>query len=213
MKVEYTGRHTVIHEHLKGQAEEGLARIGKMLGRDATAHVILTEDKYRMIAEVTVVSGGHSLVATCECPEMAAALHDALAKIEQQAIKQKGKYTTLKRHNKADKNAGNLAAADADAPVARVKRVVAKKAAAATKSAARKAVPVVVRSYTSQSGVLEPHVVRSIDSAAMRPMTFEEAVKESATRDRDVFVFRDHGGQVLILHRKRDGRMELIEVP
>ncbi len=118
MKVEYTGRQTVVHEYLKAQAAEALERIGKMLGRDATAHVILTEDKYRRIAEVTVVSSGHCLVATCECPEMAAALHDALAKVEQQAVRLKGKYTTLKRHNKMDKNAGNLPAAEMPAQAA-----------------------------------------------------------------------------------------------
>jgi putative sigma-54 modulation protein len=48
---------------------------------------------------------------------------------------------------------------------------------------------------------------------ALRPMSLEEAVKEAAFRDRDVFVFRDHGGQAMVLYRKRDGKMELIEVP
>ena len=31
--------------------------------------------------------------------------------------------------------------------------------------------------------------------------------------DREVFVFRDLEGRVKVLHRKRDGRMELIEAP
>jgi putative sigma-54 modulation protein len=44
-------------------------------------------------------------------------------------------------------------------------------------------------------------------------MSLEEAVKEAAFRDRDVFVFRDMKGQAMVLHRKRDGKMELIEVP
>jgi putative sigma-54 modulation protein len=34
--------------------------------------------------------------------------------------------------------------------------------------------------------------------------------RSSAT---EVFVFRDHAGQVRVLHRKKDGKMELIEVP
>ena len=55
--------------------------------------------------------------------------------------------------------------------------------------------------------------MRSTDGVALRPMSLEEAVKEAAFRDRDVFVFRDHGGQAMVLHRKRDGKMELIEVP
>ena len=32
-------------------------------------------------------------------------------------------------------------------------------------------------------------------------------------RDREVFVFRDLEGRVKVLHRKRDGKMELIEAP
>ena len=70
-----------------------------------------------------------------------------------------------------------------------------------------------VHSFPSHSPLPEPHVVRSIDAVAMRPMSREEAVKEAAFRDRDVFVFRDQGGQAMVLHRKRDGKMELIEIP
>jgi putative sigma-54 modulation protein len=47
----------------------------------------------------------------------------------------------------------------------------------------------------------------------MRPMTIEEAVKECEFRDRAVFVFRDPKGQVKVLHRRKDGKIELIEVP
>jgi putative sigma-54 modulation protein len=47
----------------------------------------------------------------------------------------------------------------------------------------------------------------------VRPMTLEEAIKEAHFRDRDVFVFRDPKGKVMILHRTRDGKMELIEAP
>ncbi len=212
MKVEYTGRQTTINKKLKDQAEAGLARIAKVVGRTASAHVILTEDKYRKIAEVTVTSRGHSLVATCKSAEMTTALHDALAKVEQQAIRFKQKFTTLKRHPKDDKNDTNVAASELETIEAPVKRATAKKVAAKT-SAARKAVSMVVHSFPSKTPLVEPHVVRSIDSAALRPMSFEEAVKEAAFRDRDVFVFRDHTGQILILHRKPDGKMELIEVP
>ena len=41
----------------------------------------------------------------------------------------------------------------------------------------------------------------------------EEAVKECEFRDRDVFVFRDGKGKVKVLHRRKDGKIELIEVP
>ena len=59
----------------------------------------------------------------------------------------------------------------------------------------------------------EVHLSKSKDSVAMRPMTLEEAIKEAHFRDRDVFVFRDPKGKVMVLHRTRDGKMELIEAP
>ncbi len=70
-----------------------------------------------------------------------------------------------------------------------------------------------VHSFPTTTPVHEPHVTRSTDSVALRPMTIEEAVKEAEFRDRDVFVFRDNTGSVKVLHRKRDGKMGLIEAP
>jgi putative sigma-54 modulation protein len=61
--------------------------------------------------------------------------------------------------------------------------------------------------------ITETHVVKSSDSVSYKPLTLEEAVKEAEFRDREVFVFRDLQGKVKVLHRKRDGKMELIEAP
>lgn len=100
MIVEYTGRQTVITAKLKAQAEAGLALVEKVANRCTSAHVILTEDKYRKIAEVTVQCRGEQLVARCESTEMETALHDALQKVEQQAIKHKEKFATVRSHSK-----------------------------------------------------------------------------------------------------------------
>src|ERR1700758_2879218 len=203
MDVEYTGRQTTISKKLKLQSEAGLARIRKIVGNAGAAHVTLSTDKYRQIAEITVQTKHFNLVARCEGTEMDEALRDALEKIERQAISRKKKFGTTKRHPKSDVKSGaaEVASATARKPVA-VK--------VATKSSTgRKAVPMLVHSFPSHSPLAEPHVVRSSDGVARRPMSLEEAVKEAAFRDRDVFVFRDHGGQAMVLHRKRDGKMEL----
>jgi putative sigma-54 modulation protein len=208
MDVEYTGRQTTITKKLRLLTETELARIAKIVGSSGSVHVILSTDKYRQMAEVTVQTRHHKLVARCEATEMETALHDALAKIENQAIRHKKRYGTIKRHPKTDVKA---ARAEAAAPPATRKTVAVK--IAAKSSNGRKAVPMLVHSFPSQSPLAEPHVVRSTDGVALRPMSIEEAVKEAAFRDRDVFVFRDHGGHAMVLHRKRDGKMELIEVP
>jgi putative sigma-54 modulation protein len=212
MAVEYTGRQTTVTAKLKKQAEAALAQIGTLCGKIVSAHVILAVDKYRQIAEVTVKTGAHIFVATCEATEMSVALHDALARIERQAIRSKQKKTTTTRHPKTDLKAKQAEIAIEPEPV-RVVRAAKSGASASpaksgTRSKGRKAVPMEVHSPAS-----DRHLVRTTRGLAERPMSIEEAVKESEFRDRDVFVFRDLVGQAHVLHRTRMGAMELIEVP
>ncbi len=212
MDVEYTGRQTTVTKKLKLQTEAGLARIMKIVGDAGSAHVILTTEKYRHTAELTVQTRQLKLVATCESTDMETALRDALMKVEKQAIRRKKRRATVKRHPQtAARQVSKKAVADGEVPSVAKATISVK---IATKNGnVRKAVPMLVHSFPSHSPLPEPHLVRSNDGVAMRPMSLEEAVKEAAFRDRDVFVFRDHQGQAMVLHRKRDGKMELIEVP
>jgi putative sigma-54 modulation protein len=211
MDIEYTGRQATITKKLKAMTEAELERVAKIVGSACTVHVILTTEKYRHCAEITLKTRTFKLVAKCEATEMVVALHDALNKIEQQAIRLKQRSTTIKRHSKAGAKGPKGKVVELVEAAKLVTVSVAK--TAAKSSSGRKAVPMLVHSYPSRSPLPEPHVVRSADSVARRPMSLEEAVKEAAFRDRDVFVFRDHAGQAMVLHRKRDGKMELIEVP
>jgi putative sigma-54 modulation protein len=112
MVIEYTGRQTVVTQKYKDLADAGLKRIKKIVGAAATAHVVLTVDKYRKIAEVTVTQGSQSMVSNCESAEMTTALRDALAKLEQKAIRQKQKTSTIKRHPRM----GEMTAEDGTVP-------------------------------------------------------------------------------------------------
>jgi putative sigma-54 modulation protein len=219
MPVECTGRQVAITQPLRTQAEEGVERIAKILGKITSAHVILTAEKYRQIAEVTVKTRLCTLVGLCESSHsMETALHDALVKAEAQATKHKDRQRTRKRKPKQEKLVEEPA-------VARSGRGSAAESKAAKaghsngngngngKGHAQPAVPVTVHSFPARVPITEPHIVRSQDSVALRPMTLEEAVKEAEFRDREVFVFRDNEGNVKVLHRKRDGKMELIEAP
>jgi putative sigma-54 modulation protein len=98
MIIEYTGRQFVVTQKYKDQAEAGLKAIEKIVAGATGAKVILTVDKYRKIADVTLKHGSQSMVATCESAEMTTALRDALAKLEQQAVRQRQKTTTTMRH-------------------------------------------------------------------------------------------------------------------
>lgn len=211
MDVEYTGRQATITRKFKVQTEAGLKRIEKIIGHAGNVHVVLSTDKYRQIAEIKVQTRSLKLVASCEATEMEAALRDALEKIEQQAIRHKKRKTSIKRHPKSDVKAAGVEAEVEVVPPADAKASTVK--VAAKSSVGRRAVPMLVHSFPSRLPMAEPHVVRSSECVALRPMSLEEALKEAALMDRDVFVFRDYVGQAMVLHRRRDGKMELIEVP
>ena len=211
MDVEYTGRQATITRKFKAQTEAGLKRIEKIIGHAGNVHVVLSTDKYRQIAEIKVQTRSLKLVASCEATEMEAALRDALEKIEQQAIRHKKRKTSIKRHPKSDVKAAGVEAEVEVVPPAEAKASTVK--VAAKSSVGRRAVPMLVHSFPSRRPMAEPHVVRSSECVALRPMSLEEALKEAALMDRDVFVFRDYVGQAMVLHRRRDGKMELIEVP
>ena len=98
MIVEYTGRQFVITDKYRANADEALNRIEKLVTKAVSAHVILTTDKYRKVAEVTLTCKGQNLIAVCESADMMTALNDALAKIEQQVIRQRQRTTTAIRH-------------------------------------------------------------------------------------------------------------------
>jgi putative sigma-54 modulation protein len=105
MIIEYTGRQFVVTQKYKDQAAAGLRAIEKIVGGATGAKVILTVDKYRKIADVAVKQGSQSMVATCESAAMTTALRDALAKIEQQAVRQRQKATKgMRRPGAFEKN-------------------------------------------------------------------------------------------------------------
>lgn len=224
MQIEYTGRHVHVTNACRTLCEEGLERVGKLLGRVVSAHVVLSTEKHRCMAEITIEVRSNKLVSTAESTSMETAVRMALEKAETQAKRFKQKMVTKKRQPNEEKVVVEPALTRPRRATA-VKRSADRKAAEASvastanghaskkSSMGKPVVPVMVHSFPAKTPVIEPHVVRSLDSVAMRPMTLEEAVKEAEFRDREVFVFRNNKGIVCVLHRKRDGKMELIEAP
>ena len=200
MNVEYTGRQYEITPAVRKQVEHGLGKLEKLFGSTFDSHVILTLEKHRHIAEITIKVRNHPIVGIAEATEMSAAVGEALDKIDRQAIKYKSRWRTKKRQPRKT-----------EWPKPATKKEDSQNMAVGMNAAT--AVPVVVHSFPAVARLTEAHVVKSADSVAMRPMTIEEAVKEAEFRDREVFVFRDPQGRVKVLHRKKDGKMELIEAP
>ena len=200
MNVEYTGRQYAITPKVRKQVERGLGKLSKILGDNLESKVILAVEKHRCKAEITVTVRSNPMVGLAEAGDMTSAVGEALDRIERQAIKSQTRWRSMKQ--KARKK---QPASAAEVQVEQYRMAVG--------ASASTAVPVVVHAYPVVARILEAHVVPSSDAVALRPMTVEEAVKEAQFKDRDVFVFRDPKGRVKVLHRTRDGKMELIEAP
>lgn len=201
MIVEFTGRQYEVTPAVRKQVEHGLEKLQKILGKTFDTHVILAAEKKRHIAEITITIRNNSFVGIAEAAEMSQAVGEAIDKVDRQAVKYKTKFRARKR---SARKASASAAWNGHAPAEQ------KMAVGVSETTA---VDVVIHSFPMTSRITEAHIVRSDESVALRPMTVEEAVKEAEFRDREVFVFRDTQGKVKVLHRKRNGKMELIEAP
>jgi putative sigma-54 modulation protein len=214
MNVEYTGRHFEVTPAIRKDVESGLTKIRKILGDKFETKVVLAVEKHRHKAEITISPRNGPLVGLAQAGDMPSAVSEALEHLEKQAVKYKTRWRTKKRHNHKSPNpksqssrTSNAGKWNGEGSQDQEKVGIAIGLSEAT------AVDVVVHKFPAIARTTEVHLVRSEDAVAIRPMTLEEAIKEAHFRDRDVFVFRDPKGKVMVLHRTRDGKMELIEAP
>ncbi len=206
MNVEYTGRHCEVTPAIRKEVETGLAKIKKILGDRFEAHVILSVEKHRHKAEITISPRNGPIVGLAVAKDMAIAVSEALDHLERQAVKYKTRWQSKKRSARKSEEVKKWNGGHSEpTPQASVHTKVG--------LTEKTAVPVAVHRYPAVAKTTEVHLVHSSEAVSMRPMTLEEAIKETHFRDRDVFVFRDPKGKLMILHRTRDGKMELIEAP
>ncbi len=197
MNVEYTGRRYEITAAIRKSVETRLKKIRKILADKFDTKVVLAVEKHRHTAEITISPRNGPLVGLAQASDMTSAVNEALEHLEKQAVKYKTRWRSKKRHEHEKWNG----------------RATQEKSPAATAAAETADVPVIVHKFPVVAKSTAVHLTRPEDAVALRPMTLEEAIKEAHFRDRDVFVFRDPSGKVMVLHRTRDGKMELIEAP
>ena len=197
MNVEYTGRQYEITPIIRKEVETGLNKIRKILGDKFETKVVLAVEKRRHKAEITISPRNGPIVGLAQTTDMLSAVHEALDHLQKQALKYKTKWLSKKR--KAGKKFNGQS-----------EQETVESAVGHPESTA---VSVTVHKFPAVARTTEVHLVHAKDSVALRPMTLEEAIKEAHFRDRDVFVFRDPKGKLMVLHRTREGKMELIEAP
>jgi ribosome hibernation promoting factor len=203
VNVEYTGRHYEVTPTIRKEVETGLTKLRKILGDKFETKVILAVEKHRHKAEITISPRNGPLVGLAQAKDMSIAVNEALDHLEKQAVKYKTRWQSKKRSARKSEEVKKWNGHSPQPEEVQTRVGLTE----------RTAVAVAVHRYPPVAKTTEVHLVRTDEAVSMRPMTLEEAIKEAHFRDRDVFVFRDPKGKVMILHRTRDGKMELIEAP
>jgi len=99
MKVTYTGRQVELAPAQVRKIEARAAKLGKFLDgkEEREAHVILGLERGRHSAEITVNYFDHPLVGAAADTDMFTAIHNAIEKLEKQAIKVRAKRRDTQR--------------------------------------------------------------------------------------------------------------------
>jgi len=189
MKVHYTGRKAELTETEQKKVQKKFDKIHRVLGlrSDLEAHVVLSRQRQRFEAEVTLRALRHTLVVTNSAVEPFGAIHGDLEKLEKQAVRNKGKIIDTRRVGR-----------QRDQPAAVVAETIHD-----------------VDEEISRAPVDEPSGPRPIKRSkgvAPKPMTVEGAAMELEASGRDHISYRDaDSGHVNVLLRRRDGSLELVE--
>jgi putative sigma-54 modulation protein len=89
MKIEFTGRQTDVPADARRLAERKLQKLAKLLPAVTRAHVTLTVERHRQVAEVILHSRQADLAATAAARDARLSLAAAIAKLARQAEKQR----------------------------------------------------------------------------------------------------------------------------
>ena len=208
MEVEFTARQVKISKALRAYAEEGMERIGRILGKSSHASITFSAQRHVQIVELKVQGRSQKIAATGKADTLDSALREAMAHAEHQARRHRDRRMGSKRLPKEEKI---MTAPPVTRPKARPTPTDGE--GLDEKPATKARASIAVHSFPARPTVVEPHILKNGEAIALKPLTIEEAVKEAEFRDRDLLIFRNAAGDMYVLHRRRDGQMELVEIP
>lgn len=214
MEMEFTAKQVEISKALRArlhkQAEDGMKRIALILGKTARASIIFSTLKHLQIVEVTVQVRTQTFAASGKAAAWDVSLREAIERVESQVGRYRDRRLESKRLPKEEK----APTAPPVTPRTKTRAAQAEAAAAVRKPArAKPRVSTPGTSFPAPPQVTEPHILTSGEAFALDPLTAEEAVVELEFRDRDLLIFHDPEDALFVLHRRRDGQMELVEIP
>ncbi|MFQ5881298.1 MAG: ribosome hibernation-promoting factor, HPF/YfiA family [Candidatus Methylomirabilales bacterium] len=107
MQILLTGRNLEVTEALRRYAEEKVGRLQKYLDRITSAHIVLSLEKYRQIAEVTLRVRDLTIRGEESTEDLYASINLVVEKLERQLQKYKGKI--LSHANRSGRAVGMMA--------------------------------------------------------------------------------------------------------
>ncbi|HWP46963.1 MAG TPA: ribosome-associated translation inhibitor RaiA [Candidatus Limnocylindrales bacterium] len=181
MQINITGRHLEITNALREYVTTKIEKLGKYL-HIVEAHIILSVEKYRHMAEVTLQAKRTKIHGQEETGDMYQAIDSVIDKIEKQIKKRKGKITSRKS-KKLPKNLGKVAQSISES----------------------------VQFESEEGATFSPRVIRT-EKFAVKPMSLEEATLQMGLSQDGFLVFLNHEtNQINVLYRRNDGNYGLIE--
>ncbi len=96
MKISLTFRNTGGEDWFKQVVDERLGKLQKYLDHPAEAHVVLSVEKFRHVAEISLSGDGANVIAKEEAKDMNTAIDNAVEKVERQLKKHKQKIRARK---------------------------------------------------------------------------------------------------------------------
>ena len=190
MRLELRGHHVDVTPGLRRFVEEKLSKLERLLNdRAVSAHAILTVEKRRHVADITLHARGERFLhGLGDSGNWETSLTQAIAKISHQAQK-------LKTSQKEKRHRLKAPAAEALAPIAKSGKP-RKQAGAAPERRSR------------------ARMLRTLRTTreAVKPMSVEDAAREIEAGGDGVVVFRDVDSRAIsVLYRRRNGELTLVE--
>jgi putative sigma-54 modulation protein len=165
MQIAVTFRHTDTDEGTKDYVKEKVERLQKYIENPREVHVVLSTEKFRHIAEITIIADGVTLNSEGRKSDLYAAIDQMVDKMERQIREHRGKVRRSRSNASRSKGMGPKEESfleekgEADAsPVIRRRRTIARpmsvEEAAAQLNLSKRNLLVFVNSESGQVNVL-----------------------------------------------------------
>jgi putative sigma-54 modulation protein len=196
-----------------------MERIALILGKNARASIVFSAQKRLQIVEVTIQARLRTIVAEGKAESLESALRQAIEHAESQVRRHRDRRLAIKRKPQQEKALAEPSPARRKTRAVRPLKDVSEDISEdiseekPVRADGKARTTIAVHSFPARKAVVEPRIITSGEAFALKPMTMEEAVKDAEFRDLDLLIFHNPDGELFVLHRRRDGQLELVEIP